>query len=59
MNKQSRRRNVIIKEYGKTWGIKLLIPEQMDGEYTKIPSSISWRHKVSKITKKKMKKVNS
>lgn len=45
MSKQSRR-NVIIKEYDKTWGSKLLNAEQMDGEYSKILSSIFWAYKV-------------
>lgn len=39
MSKQLRRRNVIIKEYDKTWGSKLLNAEQMDGEYANILSS--------------------
>lgn len=45
MSKQSRR-NVIIKEYDKTSGTKLLSAEQIDGEYAKMPSSIIWRHEV-------------
>lgn len=38
--------DVIIKEYSKTWGSKMLSAEQMDGECAKIPSSISWTYKV-------------
>lgn len=37
------RRNVIIK--GKTWENGLLRAERMDGECTKIASSISWRYR--------------